>query len=187
MSLPAEFVLRYSQAEIEREVKRLGDEVATWAAQVQADTGQDLYAIPILRGGIFFFADLVRNVSTSVDMAPIMAVGYDPESNTLNPVGVSIDMADVEPAGRHVLLVDDICDTGRTLMEVKSEFLKKGASEVRSAVLIRRKEFGMVETEVDYVGIDHEGPEWFVGYGMDDKNRWRNLPEIYLCGGEHGG
>ena len=81
--------------------------------------------------------------------------------------------------GRSVLLVDDICDSGVSLRALTQHLKHIGAREVRSAVLIRRAIENSAFTP-EWVGFHHKGPEWFVGYGMDDSDRWSNLPDIYV-------
>jgi hypoxanthine phosphoribosyltransferase len=81
--------------------------------------------------------------------------------------------------GRVVLVVDDLCDTGRTLEALEKELLERGAREVRSVVLIRRL-LNKPTFVPCWVGFEYSGLEWFVGYGMDDGERWRNLPGVYI-------
>lgn len=176
--LPEYFVPCYSKEAIAVEVRRLGKELSPWAEQVFAESGKDVLCIPILRGGIFFFADLVREVQQSIELAPVKTTAYEPGVNQAATDAVTVHLDEVEAAGRSVLLVDDICDSGRTLKALTRAFLQRGAAEVRSAVLIKRD----VKEETfdpDYVGFSYQGPEWFVGYGMEDGDRYRNLPGIF--------
>jgi hypoxanthine phosphoribosyltransferase len=177
--LPEYFVPCYSKEEIAAAVLRLGKELTPWATQVFQESNQDILCIPILRGGIFFFADLVREIGHSIELAPVKTTAYEPGMNEAAREEVSIHIDGVDATGRSVLLVDDICDSGRTLKALSKAFLQRGAAEVRSAVLIRRD----VEQETfnpEYVGFTYQGPEWFVGYGMEDADRYRNLPGIYI-------
>ena len=92
----------------------------------------------------------------------------------------------VEPAemkDRHVLLVDDICDSGQTLKKLHAHALATGAKEVRTAVMIHRNHEDSAYTP-DYIGFEYTGSEWFAGYGMEDKNHNSNFPEIYIIEGE---
>ncbi len=181
--LPKNFQLQFSTKDISGAVERLGADISDWAHAVWEDSHTDIVAVPILRGGIFFFADLVRSVKHSMEIAPAKAWAYDVETNTLLENGVQVDIDTIPIKGRVILLVDDICDSGNTLRALKEAFLKRGAREVRSAVLIHRK----VDPEIfrpDWIGFEHEGAEWFVGYGMDDCDRFRNLPDIHIIRNE---
>jgi len=177
-SLPSSFQLQYSKQAIEIQVKRLGVEIGQWAERVRVESGQDLLAIPVLRGGIFFFADLVREIKTSVAISPAQSWAYAPEENAVmrDTVEVSIDAKTAR--GRSILLVDDICDSGETLKKLSASFLEVGAREVRAAALIRRQ-LQQQSFDPHWIGFEYSGPEWFVGYGMEDRERWRNLPDIY--------
>lgn len=175
--LPANFKLQYRRAEINDAIARMGSEISAWAKQVWDESHSDLVAIPVLRGGIFFFADVVRQIDASVEIAPVRAWAYDASENSAAESGVHAE--DVHVKGRSVLLIDDICDSGRTLQLLTKTFREAGALDVRSAVLIKR----VLATETfnpNWVGFSYQGPEWMVGYGMDDCNRWRNLDSIYI-------
>lgn len=176
--LPPHFKLLYSREEIAAEVKRLGADISAWAADVWRASQTDVVAIPVLGGAIFFFADLVREISRSVMIAPARAQGYNTASNVQRDK-LEISIERVPCKGRSVLLVDDICDSGRTLGVLTKKLSEAGALEVRSAVLLRRE----LPTETftpNWVGFSYSGTEWLVGYGMDDADRWRNLPSIYI-------
>jgi len=92
---------------------------------------------------------------------------------------VSVNAGKVAVEGRSILIVDDVCDSGRTLAELTEYFTKLGAASVRSAVLIKRM-MPHPTFDPNWIGFQYEGPEWFVGYGMDDCDRWRNLGSIYI-------
>ena len=177
--IPAHFSLLFSEREIASRIKALGTEISSWREGVWKDSHTDVLAVPVLRGGIFFFADLVRQVSGSIEVAPIRTEAYESGSNGKQKNEVAIWADRLAVKGRVVLLVDDVCDSGRTLEALEKALLERGAREVRTAVLIRR----LLETPTFvpcWVGFQYEGPEWFVGYGMDDNERWRNLPGVYV-------
>lgn len=179
--IPANFKLQFSRKEIAGRVKELGAEIDQWCRSVWVDSRTDVVAIPVLRGGLFFFADLVREVSSSIEMAPVRTVAY--ESNyELNEAVRIEDLADpLQIKGRVVLIVDDVCESGRTLETLEKALLERGAREVRSVVMIRRL-LSRPTFVPCWVGLEYQGPEWFVGYGMDDNEHYRNLPEVYIIG-----
>jgi len=177
--VPNDFQIQYSPEQIAEAVKKMGQDISIWANEVWKKSHTDIVTIPVLRGGIFFFADLVRNINTSVEIAPAQTWAYSPSENASMNDQVKIRVEDVPVTGRSVLLVDDICDSGRTLDVLSKKLKEMGANEIRSAVLIRR----IMDHETfkpEYVGFNFSGPEWFVGYGMEDSGRWRNLPATYI-------
>lgn len=176
---PEHFKLVYSKEQIAGEISRLGREVSLWAKVVRESTGQDIIGVPVLRGGIFFFADLVRYISESVEASPVRTWGYLPGQDGVQSETVKIGFDGLNVEDRAVLLIDDLCDSGRTLAVLEKELLSHGASEVRSVVLINRL-LSEPSYIPDYIGFEYKGDDWFVGYGMDSKERWRNLPDVYI-------
>ncbi len=177
--IPANFSNVFAEKEIATRVRAMGSEINSWCEGVWRDSHTDVLAVPVLRGGIFFFADLVRQVQCSVEVAPIRTEAYEAGENAKQKNQVAIFAEKLAVKGRVVLLVDDVCDSGRTLEALEKELLERGAREVRTAVLIRR----LLDTPSFvpcWVGFQYKGPEWFVGYGMDDNERWRNLPSVYV-------
>lgn len=177
--VPANFQTLYSAHEIARAVAAMGQEVSQWAEEVWRSSHTDILAIPVLRGGIFFFADLVRQVRSSVEVAPARTWAYEPSQNAVQRASVKVNIESVPARGRAVLLIDDICDSGRTLATLSSALREAGATEVRSAVLVWRKTAEQ-EFSPDWAAFSYPGTEWLVGYGMEDSNRWSNLPDIYV-------
>ncbi len=175
-SIPSDFSLQYSSEQIREHISIMAGQISDWVVSCQNSTGRDPIAIPVLRGAIFFFSDLVRSLSSSVEITPARTQGY--AGNLKMSEKFVMDISDIKAKGRSLLLVDDICDTGRTLRRLQEEFLSSGAADVKSAVLIRRL---IPESEYipDWFAFEYSGPEWFVGYGMDDGERWRNLSSVY--------
>lgn len=179
--IPAHYKLIYSKSDIAARIAVMGKEMTAWAEDCSA-AGSDVIVMPVLRGGIFFFADLVRAMKCSLEMAPGRIRSYSSATNAqvnLEDVEINIDSVDV--TGRQVLLVDDICDSGHTLRILSEHLRERGAKEVRTTVLIKRIHEASV-FDPNWVGFAYEGAEWFVGFGMEDKNRWMNLPEVYTIG-----
>jgi hypoxanthine phosphoribosyltransferase len=175
--IPEHYKLIYNRLQIGDAVKTIAKQVSPWLNEAREQTGQDVVAIPVMRGGMFFFCDLARQLDYSVDLRLARTWGYDIGSHSASKE-IRIDLSDVDAKDRSILLIDDICDSGRTLKALQQNLLKAGARAVRSAVLIRR----LIEPltyEPEYCGFEFLGSDWFVGYGMEDNERWRNLPEIY--------
>ncbi len=180
--IPASYRLLYTEMEIEREVARIGAEITDWAGEVNAKSGKDIIAIPLLRGGIFFFGSLMVHVRSSVELVSARTKMYTPGQNNVQLKDVEITLDGVDMGGRSVLLVDDLCDSGKTLRAMQEHLLKAGATEVRTAVLAKRI-LATESFEPTWIGFEYKGPEWFVGFGLDDCNRWSNLPSIYVIEG----
>jgi hypoxanthine phosphoribosyltransferase len=177
--IPANFSCVYSEQEIAVRVRELGQEINSWCQGVWSDSHTDVLVIPVLRGGIFFFADLTRQISNSIEIAPVRTTAYQAGNTRAVADEVTIDVSNLAVKGRVVLVVDDVSDTGGTLEALEATLMKMGAREVRTAVLVRR----LLDTPSFvpcWVGFQYRGSEWIVGYGMDDNERWRNLPGVYI-------
>lgn len=180
--IPANFRLQFNEDQIHSRVKELGAEIDHWCKSVWADSRTDVVAIPVLRGGVYFFADLSRQISSSIEIAPVRTSAYDAGTNTARQEVTVDQFADpVQIKGRVVLVVDDVCDSGRTLEQLERSLVERGAREVRTVVLVRRL-LPRPTFVPCWVGLEYSGPEWFVGYGMDDNERYRNLPAVYTIG-----
>jgi hypoxanthine phosphoribosyltransferase len=179
VTVPPRFKVQFSREEIEARVAELGEEIGNWCQRVWDESHTDVLTIPVLRGGLFFFSDLVRKINCSIEIAPVRTVGYDPTTSGVQKDSVSVIADGLAVKGRVVLIVDDICETGKTLEVLEKTLLDNGAREVRTAVLIRRL-LNRPTFVPCWVGFDYPGTEWFVGYGMDDGDRWRNLPSVYI-------
>ena len=146
-------------------------------------TGQELCVMPVIDGGMVFAADLVREIHLPLVIKPIKASSYGEtttSSGTLSlPWGIPEGIA-----GKDLLLVDDILDTGLTLQILRERLMENGARSVRSCVLLRKE--SAIQLSTDYVGF--EIPDKFVvGYGLDYAGFYRNLPYIGILNQESGG
>jgi hypoxanthine phosphoribosyltransferase len=177
MTTPSQYKVLFSKEEIAREVARIGADISAWCEAAWKDSNVDVLAIPILRGGIFLFADLVREITHSVQIAPAQSWAYRPGENATQLASVRVDLNAVPAKGRRVLIIDDICDSGRTLKTLSDALYSMGAVEVRTAVLITREVVNQEHTP-NWSCFSYSGAEWIVGYGMEDAERWRNLPFV---------
>lgn len=175
--IPKHLELVYTEDDLKEAVSKLGNEIGAWATQVNKETGQDVVSVPIMRGGLFFAADLLRQIPGSVEMNIVTARSYSSETNATPRLDVDLEMSSMNVYGRSVLVIDDICDSGRTLAVLAEKLKFLGAKEVKTTVMMHRT----IENPLyhpDYVGIEFSGTDWLVGYGLEDRGRWRNLPCI---------
>lgn len=180
--IPKNFKCLYSKEDIAYRVYKMGHELRDWVQEAHETGGQQVLAICILRGGVFFFADLLKEIPYTVEPSFCRAMSYSSDDNAQSSEFRLV----VEPAemkGRHVLLVDDICDSGHTLRNLHNYAIENGAQSVKTAVLIHRHHEASVFTP-DYIGFEYTGNEWFAGYGMEDKNHNSNFPEVYILTNE---
>ena len=162
----------YDAQTIRRRVDELADEIT------RAYAGQELTAIVIMNGGFFFAADLLRHVNLPVRVDSLPAGSYVHHASTGQLTMRGSLKLDVK--GRHVLLIDDILDTGFTLAELQKKFLADGALSCRTCVLFDKAippEQKMAKP--DWFGF-RAPPQYLVGCGMDSDELYRNLPDICI-------
>ncbi|GAC1467038.1 MAG: hypoxanthine phosphoribosyltransferase [Isosphaeraceae bacterium] len=159
-----------SEERIQARVKELG-------RQIEADyQGRPLTIVAILTGSLILLADLIRQIRLPLRVALLQASSYHGTSTTRGVLVVNESFAP-EVAGRDVLLLDDILDTGHTLETLVGRMRERGASRVRTVVLLRKVGRQEVGLEPDYCGFTI--PDVFVvGYGLDHDDEYRHLPYV---------
>ena len=157
---------------------RLQARVAALGAQISSDyAGQDLLLVCILRGGVMFLTDLMRRMTIphAIDFMAISSYGMGARESTGN-VRIGLDLQqNIE--GRHVLIVEDIVDTGHTIAAVLDMLATRRPASLKICTLLDKSERRQVTVPTHYVGFDI--PNKFVfGYGLDVDEIFRNLPFI---------
>ena len=137
--------------------------------------GKNLLAIGILKGAFIFFSDLVRLIRVPLSIDFLIASSYL-KSDTSGEIKVHYDIRE-EIAGKDVLLIEDIVDTGITLNYIRERFLQKGPKSLRICTFLDKKGRRQVDVPLDYIGFEIPN-EFVVGYGLDYDNKFRNLPYI---------
>ncbi|NNE94194.1 MAG: hypoxanthine phosphoribosyltransferase [Verrucomicrobiales bacterium] len=135
-----------------------------------------LSVVTILQGGALFMADLIREIHLPLKIESISVSSYEGTSSSGTVKFHQNGMPDLN--GRHVLILDDILDSGRTLFAIQSRF--EGECQplsIQTCVFLSKQCERAVEIEADYVGFE-VGDEFVVGYGLDYNGEYRNLPEI---------
>ena len=157
--------------------ERIRDRLDELAREVVAAyDGRPVTVVGILTGCVVFMADLIRRIDLPLRVGFLTASSYRGEATSPGKLLIRDDMLP-ELAGRHVLLLDDILDTGKTLTRVVSHLLDKGAESVKAAVLLRKVGRQEVPFDPDFVGFTI--PDKFViGYGLDFNDEYRHLPFI---------
>jgi len=157
--------------------EQLEKKIAELADAITRDyEGKELVLVGVLKGGFIFLSDLARKIRMNVAIDFISVSSY---GNTTQSTGVVkiIKDVDTDVGGKHVLIVEDIIDSGLTLKYLKELFSTKGCASVKIAAILDKPERRKVDIKVDYQGI--EIPDKFVvGYGLDYAENYRNLPDV---------
>ena len=160
----------YDEAKIRSCVSRLGQEISN------DYEGKDLLLVGILKGAVVFFSDLIRAVSIPLSMDFMAISSYGSATRSTGVVRILKDL-DKPIDGRHVILVEDIIDSGMSLAFLKQTLFARGAASMKVCVLLDKPERRRTHVDVDYRGF--EIPDDFVvGYGLDYAELYRNLPVI---------
>jgi hypoxanthine phosphoribosyltransferase len=135
-----------------------------------------LTIVGVLTGSLMFLADFVRRLDLPLRIGLIQASSYRGKTTTAGELVLGADLlADVR--GRHVLLLDDILDTGQTLARLVHHLREQGALSVKVCVLLRKKGRQVHDVHADFVGFEIPD-EFVVGYGLDYNDEYRQLPHI---------
>ncbi len=159
-----------SEQAIKRRLKRLGEDIGA------AYGREEITVVAIINGAILFTADLLRQIANPIRLDCIRVSSYRNNTRSQGKPQM-LQSLTLDVANRHVLLIDDILDTGKTLSVVVDVIKKLNPASVRTCVLLDKQGRREVEFVADFVGF--EIPDKFVvGYGLDFAERYRNLPCI---------
>ncbi len=148
--------------------------VAELAVEIERDyEGQDLLLVGVLKGAVMVMADLARALSRHVEMDWMAVSSYGSGTQSSGVVRILKDL-DTDLTGRHVLVVEDIVDTGLTLSWLASNLKSRGPASVEICTMLRKPDAIKTDIPVKYVGFDIPN-EFVVGYGLDYAERYRNL------------
>jgi len=149
------------------------------AGQIAADYGErEFVLMPLLTGSIIFVADFVRHLPVRMRI-DVMAVSSYRGRATTNVGTRVVYPASFDVQSKHVLIIDDILDSGRTIKVVRELLSEQGAASVKSCVLLKKKLSVAPAVEADYVGFEIPD-EFVVGYGLDFNGYYRNLPDLAI-------
>ncbi|WP_022873367.1 hypoxanthine phosphoribosyltransferase [Nesterenkonia alba] len=160
----------YTKEEIDQRISEL-------AAAIDRDyAGRDLLLVGVLKGAVMVMADLARALSSHVTMDWMAVSSYGSGTKSSGVVRILKDL-DADLTGRHVLIVEDIIDSGLTLSWLKANLESRGPASVEICTLLRKPDAVKVDIDVKYVGMDIPN-KFVVGYGLDFAEHYRNLDVI---------
>lgn len=160
----------YSEEELRIKIKELGEKIS------KDYEGKDLILIGILKGSVVFMSDLLKEITIPCRMDFMAVSSYGNSSSSSGVVRILKDL-DYEIEGKHILVIEDIIDSGITLKYLLKYLKSKNPESVEVACLLNKQERRKVEIDVKYLG--YEVPDYFlVGYGLDYAEKYRNLPFV---------
>ena len=159
-----------TEEQIATRVKELASEID------KLYVGKDLLLIGVLKGAVMFMADLSRAIQIPVAMDWMAVSSYGSGTQSSGVVRILKDL-DADVLGRHVLIVEDIIDSGLTLSWLASNLAARGAASVEIVALLRKPEAAKVDVDVKLVGFDIPN-EFVVGYGLDFDEKYRTLKDV---------
>ncbi len=170
--MPTEILL--SQQAIQKRVGEL-------AVEIRRDFPADLHLVAVLKGAFVFLSDLVRQMTGPVSLDFMAMSSYASSTTTSGEVRLLKDL-DTTLAGRNVVIIEDIVDTGLTLTYLQEILRARGPLALRTACLLSKPSRRQIDVKVDYVGFTIED-RFVVGYGLDYAEQYRNLPHIAVLTG----
>lgn len=160
----------FDEAEILAGIDRVAREIT------EDYRGREFTVVSVLKGSCVFASDLIRRIPIPLELAFVSASSYR-DGTESGELALNFLPAEREIRGRNLLLVDDILDTGRTLLHLRTELELRGAAEVRTCAFLDKPKRRAVDCQADYRCFEVEDL-FVVGYGLDFAGRYRNLPFV---------
>ena len=159
--------------------EQINSKVAELAAEIDARyAGKDVLLVGVLKGAVMFMADLSREIQIPVQMDWMAVSSYGSGTQSSGVVRILKDL-DADVLGRHVLIVEDIIDSGLTLSWLASNLKARGAASVEIVAFLRKPDAAKVQVDVAMVGFDIPN-EFVVGYGLDYAEKYRTLKGVAI-------
>jgi hypoxanthine phosphoribosyltransferase len=164
--------------------EQIQERIAEMGAQIEADYpgGEPIHLVGVLKGGFMFMADLVRAMSARVTLDFIAVSSYAKSTKSSGEVRMLKDL-DSGLEGRHVIIVEDIVDTGLTLTYLQDILRARAPRSLKTACLLSKPSRRKVNVTVDYIGFTIDD-KFVIGYGLDYAEKYRNLSHIAVLDGE---
>ena len=159
-----------TEAEVDKRIQEIGDQISKDYA------GKQVHLVCVLKGGSFFMCELAKRISVpgSLDFIAVSSYGGDTKSSGVVRIVKDLD----EPLkDKHVIVIEDIVDSGRTLSYLLDMLESRGPADVKLCTLLDKPDRRVVDVKVDYTGFEIPD-EFVVGYGLDYDQKYRNLPYI---------
>ncbi len=159
-----------TEEEVDKRIQEIGDQISKDYA------GKKVHLVCVLKGGSFFMCELAKRITVpvSIDFMSVSSYGGDTESSGVVRIVKDLD----EPLkDRHVIVIEDIVDSGRTLSYLLDMLRSREPLDVRLCTLLDKPDRRVVDVKVDYTGFEIPD-EFVVGYGLDYDQKYRNLPYI---------
>lgn len=172
MKAPKEFPCLFNSEDIKAMVEKIARGIETVIPE-----GEPIVCVGVLKGAWIFHSDLVREIRRPLSIDFVKASSYGSSMESSGVVRIDKDI-ETDLEGKHVFLVEDIIDTGRTLKFLKTRLSEAGAKSVRLVALLDKKCKRVVDCDADLVGAEIED-KFVVGYGLDWAERYRTLPDIH--------
>ena len=170
---------KYDFTEVLISREQLADKVAELGAKISEDyKGEELFLIGILKGSVPFMADLMRAITLDVEMDFMSVSSYGSGTKTSGVVRILKDL-DSDIAGKNVLIVEDIIDSGLTLAYLKEYLAKRNPKSIKIVTMLSKPARRKADIEADYTGFVVDD-KFIVGYGLDIDQKYRNLPYLVL-------
>ena len=164
-------------AEVLYTEQQIHDRIAEMCREIEADyAGRDLLLVGVLKGAIFFITDLARALPVPTQLEFMAVSSYGSATSSSGVVRILKDL-DRDIAGRNVLIVEDIIDSGLTLSWLIRNLSSRSPASLQVVTLLRKPDAVRAEVDVQYIGFDIPN-EFVVGYGLDYAERYRDLPYI---------
>ena len=159
-----------SEEDVDARIREIGEQISRDYA------GKEVHLVCVLKGGSFFLCELAKRITVPVSLDFMSVSSYGSETMSSGVVKIVKDL-DEPIQGKHVLVVEDIVDSGRTLSYLKEMMLDRKPESLRICPLLDKPDRRVVDVNVDYTGF-HIPDEFVVGYGLDYAQKYRNLPYI---------
>ncbi len=159
-----------SEQEVDEKIQEIGKKISEEYA------GKQVHLVCVLKGGVFFMCELAKRITVPVSMDFMCVSSYGSETKSSGVVKIVKDL-DEPLENKHVLIVEDIIDSGRTLSYLIEILKKRGPSSLKVCTLLDKPERRVVDVDVDYTCFNIPD-EFVIGYGLDYDQRYRNLPFI---------
>lgn len=157
--------------------EKIDTRISELAEQIDADyAGKSVTLLITLKGACFFACELAKRLTVPVFMEYIQAASYEGKSST-GTIIMKLDVPDAAVTGKHVIIIEDVIDTSRTLSAVKDLMQTRNPASLAVCSLLDKHECRVVPFEGDYIGFTI-GNDFVVGYGLDWDQKYRNLPYI---------